>query len=348
MEQINRRRIDLQAAWTKYQDISTQVQQHIAQGQASYQREQAMGSPSVAHPDWVSKQVDTFERDFRVAKSLTYLATLAAEYELQQSFSSRTDVMKAHQPTELLGAYQEIQNFIATNGINGNRPGAQELVLSLRDDILGLKTNRKTGQAYTPGTTNYRLRERLTSPEAAVYDAKGNYVGQGIRFTLTPPPAASTRCAERLWGISADLLGFGLGSVPQGQLLVLKRNTGYSQWCEGHGDATPDQFTIVRPRGELYGLTTVTSDEQVESAYSTASLQPFFNESAKVFYQGNPTTLPTGASDELADRALYGDYMIVLPYASMLNNPSVFDIEKLEDVLIRFDYYSVNNLVVNQ
>jgi hypothetical protein len=296
--------------------------------------------------------VNTFERDFRVAKSLTFLSVLAAEYELQESFGARADVVKAHQPTDLLAAYQAVQNFLGSNGINGNRPEAQEIVLSLRDDILGLKTNRTTGQAYPVGATNnFRLRERITAPEAAVYDAKGNYIGQGIRFTLTPPASASTRCAERLWGISADITGFGLASVPQGQLLVLKRNTGYSQWCDGHGDGSPDQFTIVRPRGQLYGLLSpqsLTSADSVENAYSTASRQPFFNVAEKTFYEGNPTTLPTGASDELADRALYGDYMVVIPYAGMLSNPSVFNIEKLEDVLIRFDYYSVNNLVVTQ
>ena len=44
---------------------------------------------------------------------------------------------------------------------------------------------------------------------------------------------------------------------------------------------------------------------------------------------------------ELAGRGLYGDYVLLFPKALIDGG---FPIEKVEDVLLRFDYLSVDNL----
>jgi hypothetical protein len=349
MMQIDRRRLDVNAAIASLVDGYTRINQGLAEGRAAIAREQQRGAPSVAHGYWYADAVDRYVRDFNVAKSLTFLSVQAAEYELQQSFGSRGDVVSARHPDQLRAAHQVLMNFLNARNINGNRPAGRDIVLSLRDDILGLTLNHTTGAKYGPNERNVRLRERLTAPEAAVYDANGSYLGQGIAFTFAPPPDTETRCAERLWTVSATLSGFGLGTKsPTGELLVMKRHTAFSKWCHDHGDGSPYQVTTVRPRGQLYGLVPTQPSDDHQGSYATALLQPFFNKTRKDFFGSGMSSdvKPQGASDELSGRALYGDYVLVFPYATMLNDPSVFNLDSLEDVLIRFDYYSVNDVVV--
>ncbi len=49
-----------------------------------------------------------------------------------------------------------------------------------------------------------------------------------------------------------------------------------------------------------------------------------------------------GASQELAGRGLYGDYVLLFPASGLLSNG--FPLSKVEDVLLRFDYLAVDNL----
>jgi len=53
------------------------------------------------------------------------------------------------------------------------------------------------------------------------------------------------------------------------------------------------------------------------------------------------STYQTGSSDELAGRALYGDYILLFPKELL---EAGFPLNNVEDVLLRFDYYSIDNL----
>ena len=74
------------------------------------------------------------------------------------------------------------------------------------------------------------------------------------------------------------------------------------------------------------------------SEFTAASIYPWFNIRKTDFYK---TTYQDGDSEELAGRGLYGDYVLLFPQQLLDGG---FPIEKVEDVLLRFDYLSVDNL----
>jgi len=72
--------------------------------------------------------------------------------------------------------------------------------------------------------------------------------------------------------------------------------------------------------------------------FTAAMLYPWFNIRRTDFYKAS---YQDGASQELAGRGLYGDYTLLFP-KQMLDDK--FALEHVEDVLLRFDYLSVDNL----
>jgi hypothetical protein len=70
-----------------------------------------------------------------------------------------------------------------------------------------------------------------------------------------------------------------------------------------------------------------------------AMLQPWFNVPRSELYRAS---YAEGASDELAGRGLYGDYVLLFPWDGLLDQG--FHLEQVEDVLIRFDYLSVDDI----
>jgi hypothetical protein len=71
-------------------------------------------------------------------------------------------------------------------------------------------------------------------------------------------------------------------------------------------------------------------------------MYPWFNVRRIDFYSSDYTK---GASEELAGRGLYGDYILLFPNQILdkaSKNP--FPLENVEDVLLRVDSLSVDNL----
>jgi hypothetical protein len=165
------------------------------------------------------------------------------------------------------------------------------------------------------------------------------------------------RCAERLWRVTATIQGDGLSdSQPGASIKILKRNTFGSQWCEGKGDGTSSlQVGHLQPSRNLFQDNPGAVVPGETNAFSTAAIYPWFNVRRSDFYK---TTYQDGASEELAGRGLYGDYVLLFP-AELLEGKSLpnppdtelygsprineFPLDKVEDVLIRFDYLSVDN-----
>ena len=72
--------------------------------------------------------------------------------------------------------------------------------------------------------------------------------------------------------------------------------------------------------------------------FTASLLFPWFNIPRTQFYN---TTYQQGSSEELAGRGLYGDYVLLFPKQVLDDG---FALDKVEDVLLRLDYLSVDNL----
>jgi hypothetical protein len=97
----------------------------------------------------------------------------------------------------------------------------------------------------------------------------------------------------------------------------------------------------IRPSNQLFTGKVAGTPEEA-TAYTAAAMYPWFNVRRIDFYSADYTK---GASEELAGRGLYGDYILLFPKQILdkaKKNP--FPLENVEDVLLRVDYLSVDNL----
>ena len=118
------------------------------------------------------------------------------------------------------------------------------------------------------------------------------------------------------------------------------------------------QVGSIQPSNALFRIDDRKLPTQDVSAYSAAQLYPWFNVRRSEFYK---TQYQDGASEELAGRGLYGDYVLLFPSEMLLGGRSpvlppagstaplqtsleAFPLDHVEDVLLRFDYLSVANL----
>jgi hypothetical protein len=357
--QIVRRTTDTVAAGQEFENIKTATLRAYDEGTAALKAEQGRTLPSFAHSYWYDEKVEEFSKQFKWAKRLVYLAMRAVEYEFQESLGLRGDVLTATHPNQLSDAIRSMQAEVATRSINRSRPQEASVVLSLRDDVLGLVDMSLYAEPGERNSTPLQsLQAMLWNDKYALRDKNGKWVGQGIRFVVDPKMNSQLkdRCAERLWRITATIQGDGLSSIEPGTpIKILKRNTFSSQWCEGKAEGSPMQVGHLQPSRNLFKDQTGPSDPTENDAYSTASIYPWFNVRRSDFYK---TTYQDGASEELAGRGLYGDYVLLFP-AEMLEGKDVpnppdgklqasfkvnqFPLGRVEDVLIRFDYLSVDN-----
>jgi hypothetical protein len=355
--QIVRRANDLTIAKEEFVQLLRQTQSAYAEGRADVTRESGRTAPAFAHSYWYDEKAERYLGQFAWAQRLVYLAMRAVEYEFQQSLGLRKEILTAKHPDQLEVAIRTLQAEVATRAINRRRPEAGSTVLSLRDDILGiidLSANPISGERnFAPLQT---FRSRLWDPKYAVYDRAGKWAGQGIPFVLNPEGALVDRCAERLWQITATIQGDGLSEKePGAPIKLLKRNTFTSQWCEGRSDGSSAQIGHLEPSRNLFKEDPGAGIPGEYEAYSTAAVYPWFNVRRADFYKSQ---YQEGASQELAGRGLYGDYVLLFP-AELLEGKAVpnppegllgasyrinkFPLDRVEDVLLRFDYISVDN-----
>lgn len=348
---ISQRLVDVELAILQLQNYKSQIRQIQEEARAALAREEARTLPSVAHHYWLDPKIDRFRRDFEWARRLTFLAARAVEFEFQQSLAVTADVLRAGSPDDLQNVLLELQQEQASRTINGRRPQQTSIVVSLRDEILQMsgRDNLSTS-VLAPGERSWsaktRFGKRLEAKFFSVYDDEGNYLGQGIPFTLRETGALKYRCAERLWRVNATIQGdipnFSEPTIP---VMLLKRNTFSSQWCEGKGGGSSHQMGTVFPSANLFKLQAGTTNDEAD-AYTAALLMPWFNVIRSEFYKEQYVD---GSSEEFAGRGLYGDYVLLFPESGLLEwtdgDPSNdFPLGRAEDVLIRFDLISVDNL----
>lgn len=318
----------------------------------------------LAHNPWIDERIDTFERKFRIAQRATYMAVRAVEYEFQACLGQGEDVIGAQTPGDLDAVVDTLLATSSTRGIGGRRPGSGVVVLSLRDDILALSDRSDFGPGTYSRTPQQRLRAMLSSPRHAAFDSDGEYLGQRIRFTLSPVSLAESggalvsgnACAERLWSVNASIRGADVvagNGTSFVELGLEKQNTFYSSLCPMACDAlgaNGRQVSSIRPSrnlfvdplaGSLSGVGPQTTE--ASDGLSSARLRAYVDVSRQDL-EGQE--YEEGESEELAGRGLWGDYSLLIPAAVIqqtktIKNKSGLVLRKVNDVLLRLEYVSV-------
>jgi hypothetical protein len=346
-DEISRRATDVQLALLHMNEVQRRAQEAWTAARSILRREQNRTLPSIAHDFWLDDRIDRYQRDFAWAKRLTYLAARAVEYEFQQSLAVTNEVLRATSPDELQNTVIALQQEQAGRSINGRRPEDTSVVLSLRDDILQLGGRDDAQPGERDWSASTRFGERLRSPWMAIYDGAGDYLGQGVSFTLREDGALAYRCAERVWRVNAtiqgDIVGVTSPSVP---VMLLKRNTFASQWCDGRGDGSALQMGTIAQSVNLFHPESGWLTDGEASSFTAALMFPWFNVIRSEFFRDQYVE---GSSEEFAGRGLYGDYILLFPDSGLLEwsdgDPSNdFALGRVEDVLIRFDLLSVDDL----
>jgi len=349
VDQIHIAAADLNAQSGRFKALQAQIRASLNEGISVYKKEKDSPLSSLANVFWVNEKVEEYKKQFEWSRRLAFLAMRAVEFEFQQSLPFRSKIVAATTPAQLQDVVLGLQQEQAARTINRRRPEEASIVVSLRDDVLSIADRSGDPAGERNWTAADRFRSRLWEDRYAIRDDKGEYLGQGIPFTLAPTGVLETRCGERVWRATATLQGDGIeSSAPGASVLLLKRNTFSSQYCSGKSPPTttstgaagagpPMQVGVVHTSAQLFrpGANVDLSDA---NQFTAALLYPWFNIRKTDFYK---TGFRDGASEELAGRGLYGDYILLFP-KQVLDNGMALD--KVEDVLLRLDYLSVDNL----
>ncbi|MFH0901063.1 MAG: hypothetical protein V2A73_10575, partial [Pseudomonadota bacterium] len=336
---IQRVLIDAETASLRIANLQREVDRTVMEGNAVIKRESGRTVPSIAHHYWLDERLDRFTKDFDWAQRLTYLAMQAVEYEYQQSLPLRKEILDATHPDQLLDVVRALQQEQLARTINGRRPEEATLVLSLRDDILKIQGREDAPLGERDWSANVIFQERLIDKPYQLYVGE-RYLGQAIPFTI---PFVADRCAERLWRVTATLQGDALDvDEPAVTVFLMKRNNFQSQWCAGRGEEDTLQVGAMQPLSRLFHAGEQGGSDAKGITHISAMLQPWLNVPKSDFYRD---AYVEGASEELAGRGLYGDYVLLFPADSLLKTG--FPLQNVEDVLLRFDFLSVDNIEVN-
>jgi hypothetical protein len=331
------------------------------EGRAAVEMERRRIERSLPSQFVVSEAAELFSQRMAYAQRMTYLAVRAAEYEFQASLRARGQVLAATRPDELEEALQTAIQFVATGRINGAAPDELHAVVSLREHLLQLgdRSRDPAGELALDEVDRFRL--LLSSPQYAVRDADGTYLGQQIPFAIHPlghlglgnsqglPIVGDNDCAERLWSVNAAVTGEGVFEGNEAsftRLDLLKANTFYSQLCDDPdpGPGEPEfQVASVRPAVNLLQdpadplRQPPTAD--ATAAYSRGRMQPYLNVSRVELERED---YAQGGTTELAGRGLFGDYALFIPVSvlSLEGSPGL-RLDRIEDILLRLDYVSV-------
>lgn len=356
----------------EFENTKNALRSWLLEGHEALEYERARRVPPLNVQHWFDEKVARYDDHLRQARRALWLTVRAVEYETQQSLATERDlVLRARSPGDLQRALDALRGRTQTGTVDGGSPADLFAVVSLRDHLLQLDDRADAPEGWHQLDRAARFRLLLTDPGSAVYDEDGQWLGQEIPFALAPlealalgdaqglPLLTGTDCAERLWSVNASILGTDLypgSDTTLTRLVLRKRNTFYSQWCEdGHADAF--QMASTRPERNLfldpytaYGNLDDESyaasvpepgggDVDSTQAFTDARIQAYFNvargalEDERYF---------NGDSQELAGRGLYGDYALFFPRETLsVDGGPGLVLDHVDDVLLRFDYVSV-------
>lgn len=356
---LEKAEFDVRSAIANFTGLQLGLEQIIREGQAILENERARiaavagARRPLANDRWVNESVERFRREFRFAQRLTYLAVRAVEYEYQMSLSQRGAVLAALHPAQLRQVLDELLMQAGTRRVNGNAPTELVTVVSLKQQLLQLSDRAGYKKEL-------RFADYLASRK--VFDATGKYVGIEVPFRLVPESGVAAvgntvsvfapgDCAERLWSVSASVVGREGQDLWRGsdapsfvRIDLQKANSFFSRWCTP-GD-TEYQVASVFPAVNLFvdpalGRPAGIEDSSADPAnsYTSARMRAFFNVPRSELESDEYSE---GESAELAARGLYGDYRIFIPADVLSRDGSdgLF-LDAVDDILLRLEYVSV-------
>jgi hypothetical protein len=368
-KRISRALLEGGAKLVEFENAKGTLTAAIAEGREAVAAEKELTVPGLSIEFWLNEKVEAYDAAFRAARRAAYLGVLAVEYEYQVSTPERGNVLAARKVSELRAVLDRLRNLVGTGTVRGRTPSELRAVVSLRDNLLQLASQANFPAGFHQLTEEQRFQMLLTSPRFAVYDANGLYQGQEIPFEVAPFSrfrGASTGgvalltgqdCAERVWSVNAALVGQNLiqGESTSTRVSIKKQNRFFSQWCTPAPNASAFQFSATRPSQNLFldpfrdyspgspgaspnPAATIQASAEAD-AFVSARLQPVLNVTRSGF--DDPQYF-NGSSRELAGRGLYGSYTLFFP-AEVLSTGSGngLRLDRLSDVLLRFDYVSV-------
>lgn len=368
---IERSMLDLSRALLQVRNAQAELRRLITEGRRRVRDESVRNRTSLFHDTWedlwqmgqdeYKGAIASYRKKFRLAQRTLYLALRAVEYEWQKSHTKRADVLRATDPRELDTLLDELRQEIGTVSIGSGFPSDLHYVLSLKQQLLQLADRRDWPEGHHRLSDAERLRLILTDESCAVFDREGNYEGQLIPFSVMPLGVlglgeagtvsllTGEDCAERIWLVNAVIQGEDL--VDDGssfiRIQLRHRNTFFSQWCLEPGEEMDQmQSASVRPSRNLFkdpvygapGENVGTSSHE-QSEFTRARIQAYLNISQDEF---SAEAYQQGSSDELACRALYGEYALFFPASYLaLDGGQGLHLDRIDDILLRFDYVSV-------
>ncbi len=338
---IDRAALEARQRHIQLNEAKGTVARLLREGRLARQRFQDRETERLDQDLWLTERIDRFDRAMERARRYVYLLVRTQEYEQQMTLPDRSEVISASTPEDLAEIVTRLADAGASRRVDGGLPGGPyTLVLSLRDDILGLRDRAE--EADRPGghrmTAIEAFRRRMASAEAE-RDAQGNVVAFRIPFVLHPRGGdepgilPADGCGERIMGMTLNLVGRdlrdGLSLEP---IQVGKANTFHSQWCSD--EARQDgrfQVQSHRPHRNL-----VAGEERPERpgrVLDWQQVQPVENQSVSAFRDHRAGERETAHG--FAGRGLFGGYALRFPVGT------AWRLNRLEDVLLRIDYVSV-------
>lgn len=362
-KRVERQQAEVRSLLYEFASMQSSVTSALDEGRASLVSEQARAVLPANADYWLDANVDLFQQRMRRARRALYLAIMGVEYEFQLTSAERSNVLAAQSTADLEAILGRVRDSVRRGAPRGGgNPTELRSVLSLRKNILQLASRRAAPEGWHQLDDTERFQLMLVSPEFAVYDAQGSYLGQEIPFSLAPigasgladpsgiPLFSGLSCAERLWSVNAVVLGKQLMTGSDStitSLQVRKRNTFASQWCSS-AQASPIQLASTRPGvnlfvdpmsasswGEDSALAALTSVGEAKT-FSYATVQARLDVDQKTLESDAYTD---GASVALAGRGAFGEYTLFIPRTSLATNGGAgLALENVEDILIRLDY----------
>lgn len=344
----------------QFNDMKINMQAALDDGHTSIAAE-TYRKVAVAQVDfWLDQNLDLHTQRMRRARRALFLAILATEYEFQFTSLERNKALSAKTPTELDDSLKRVRDLVRRGAPSGGgNPTQLVTVVSLKKNLLQLASRADAAEGAQRLDETQRLQRILTSPQYAVYDERGRYLGQELPFSISPlgslgladtgalPLLSGLNCAERLWAVNATVVGDDLMAGTDSSIVTLqlrKRNTFASQACTDGSLLTattrPSQNLFVDPySASSWGQDSVLvslTDTREASTYSFSTVQARTNVSQRDLER---VDYADGQSTALAGRGVFGDYTLFIPATTLsVGGRAGLKLAHVSDVLIRLDY----------
>lgn len=277
-------------------------------------------------------------------------ANRAVEFELQKRVLDPLEIRSAADLETLRSLAYQLRDAVISGRIQGGSPTAGRLVLSVKNDLLGLRPIEATG--FQGQSTEDQLRAFLTDPQFAVYDESGAYRGQSIPFSLSPDSltegavslnevSGEFLCGERVWSVGAVIAGRDAVSADARRsipLFLKKRNRFSIRRC------TPEAELFDGFAAPLSLDPSLNEEPITRNGFATAWLNSLLyrtNFDAQVGGRAELGALATNQTTELAGLGLYGDYELFVPAMSFAEDG--IQLSGLSDIFLVFDLVAVSN-----